>query len=313
MKTQRLGYASHDGASRIHALLWQPGKQTAVPRGIVQIVHGMAEHIERYEPFARYLASCGFVVCANDHVGHGKSAKSEEDLGHIPLEGGADVLIEDVHDLRRLAASRYSSTVPYVLFGHSMGSFVTRSYLTRHGEGIAAAVLCGTGQQSRSLLHLGRMASKLIAAGKGERYRSSFVDSLGAGAFSKAIEGARTDVDWISTDPAVVDEYIADPACGQMFSVGGYASLTSLTLEATDASRAALIPHDVPLLFVAGDKDPVGDCGCGVQRAASEYRDAGIESVDVKLYEGMRHEILNEPGKERVYADVESWLKSKGI
>lgn len=313
MKTQRLGYASHDGASRIHALLWQPDKQTAVPRGIVQIVHGMAEHIDRYEPFARYLVSQGFVVCANDHVGHGKSVKEEADLGHIPLEGGAEILIEDVHELRRLAASRFASTVPYVLFGHSMGSFVTRSYLTRHAEGLAAAVLCATGQQPRFLSRAGHAVSRLIASGKGERYRSAFVDSLGAGSFSKAIDGARTEFDWISTDPAVVDEYIADPACGQMFSVGAYASLTSLTLEATDAARAGRVPSALPLLFVAGAQDPVGDCGRGVERAAAQYRSAGVASVDVKLYEGMRHEILNEPDKERVYADVESWLKGKGI
>lgn len=313
MKTQRLGYASHDGASRIHALLWQPDKRTAVPRGIVQIVHGMAEHIDRYEPFACYLVSQGFVVCANDHVGHGKSVKDESDLGHIPLDAGADALIEDVHELRRLTASRYAGTVPYVLFGHSMGSFIARAYMTRHGEGVAAAILCGTGQQPRLLSSAGRALSRLIAASKGERYRSPLVDSLGAGSFSKAIDGARTDVDWISTDEAVVDEYIADPACGQMFTVGGYAALTSLALEATDASRAALVPHGVPMFFIAGAEDPVGDRGRGVERAACEYRDAGVESVDVKLYEGMRHEILNESDKERVYEDVASWLESKGI
>lgn len=313
MKTQRLGFASHDGVSRIHALLWQPDRPTAVPRGIVQIVHGMAEHIDRYEPFARHLVSQGFVVCANDHVGHGKSVRDEADLGHLPLDGGNEVLIEDVHELRSLAASRFASTVPYVMFGHSMGSFITRSYLTRHADGLAAAVLCGTGQQSRLLSRAGNVLSRTIAASKGERHRSTFVDSLGAGAFSKAIADARTEVDWISTDPAVVDEYIADPACGQMFTVGGYATLTSLTLEATDASRAGLVPRDLPLLFVAGAQDPVGDCGKGVERAVAQYRAAGVESVDLKLYEGMRHEILNEPGKERVYADVEQWLKSKGI
>ena len=185
--------------------------------------------------------------------------------------------------------------------------------MTRHGEGVAAVILCGTGQQPRLLSSAGRALSRLIAASKGERYRSPLVDSLGAGSFSKAIDGARTDVDWISTDEAVVDEYIADPACGQMFTVGGYAALTSLALEATDALRAALVPHGVPMFFIAGAEDPVGDRGRGVERAACEYRDAGVESVDVKLYEGMRHEILNEPDKERVYEDVASWLESKGI
>lgn len=313
MKTANLGYASHDGTSRIRALLWQPDKTGAAPRGIVQIVHGMAEHIERYAPFAEYLVDQGFVVCANDHVGHGESAQSPDLLGHIPLENGAEVLVEDVHELRNLVASRYARTVPYVIFGHSMGSFVTRTYLTEHAEGLAAAVLCGTGQQPRMLSRAGNMVSRAIAGFKGEQYRSPFVDSLGAGSFSKAIPDARTEVDWISTDPAVVDEYRADPACGQMFTVGGYASLTALTLAATDASRARRVPSDLPLLFVAGAQDPVGDCGAGVRKAAEEYRHAGVKSVDVKLYEGMRHEILNEPDKARVYADVNEWLASKGI
>lgn len=313
MKTQRLGFASHDGASRIHALLWQPDAQSVAPRGIVQIVHGMAEHIDRYEPFARYLVSQGFVVCANDHAGHGKSVHDEGDLGHLPVEGGDDVLIEDVHELRCMTAARFASTVPYVMFGHSMGSFVTRCYLTRHGEGLAAAVLCGTGQQPRPLARAGNMLSRLIAALRGERHRSAFIDSLGAGSFGKAIADARTEVDWISTDPAVVDAYIADPACGQMFTVGGYASLTALTLEATDAARARLVPHGLPLLFVAGAEDPVGECGAGVRRAVDEYRTAGVVSVDLRLYDGMRHEIFNEPGKEGVYADIEHWLEGKGI
>lgn len=313
MKTQRLGFASHDGVSRIHALLWQPDAQSVAPRGIVQIVHGMAEHIDRYEPFARYLVSQGFVVCANDHAGHGKSVQDGEDLGHIPLDGGNEVLIEDVHELRRMTASRFATGVPYVMFGHSMGSFITRCYLTRHGEGLAAAVLCGTGQQPRLLSRAGNMVSRAIASVKGERHRSAFVDSLGAGSFGKAIADARTDLDWISTDPAVVDAYIADPACGQMFTVGGYASLTALTLEATDAARARLVPPALPLFFIAGAEDPVGDCGKGVERAVEEYRAAGVASVDLKLYEGMRHEVLNEPGKEGVYADVARWLESKGI
>lgn len=313
MKTQRLGFASHDKTSRIHALLWQPDAQSVAPRGIVQIVHGMAEHIDRYEPFACYLVSQGFVVCANDHAGHGKSVQDENDLGHLPVEGGNDVLIEDVHELRCMTAARFASTVPYVMFGHSMGSFVTRCYLTRHGEGLAAAVLCGTGQQPRPLARAGNMLSRLIAAFRGERHRSAFIDSLGAGSFGKAIADARTEVDWISTDSAVVDAYIADPACGQMFTVGGYASLTALTLEATDTARARLVPHEVPLLFVAGAQDPVGECGAGVRRAVDEYRTAGVMSVDLKLYDGMRHEILNEPGKEGVYADIERWLESKGV
>ena len=273
----------------------------------------MSEHIERYAPLASFLVSKGFVVCANDHVGHGKSAPDEGWLGHMPLRNGAEVLIEDVHELRRMMQGRYGEEVPFVVFGHSMGSFVTRCYLTRHAKGLAAAVLCGTGQQPRVLSRGGNAVCRILAAFKGERHRSAFVDSLGAGAFSKAIPGARTEVDWISTDPEVVDTYRADPACGQMFTLGAYASLTALTLEATDPARARFVPKDLPLLFIAGGEDPVGDCGKGVERAAEQYRAAGVLCVDMKLYDGMRHEILNEPVKEEVFNDVDRWLRSKGI
>ena len=141
MLTTTLTYPSHDGTSTIHALLWEPDaavKPDFAPRAVVQLVHGMAEHVERYVPFAEHLVGEGFVVCANDHVGHGKTASSEADLGHMPLEGGVDVLVEDVHALRELVGERYPVDAPHVIFGHSMGSFVTRVYLTRHAEGLSA-------------------------------------------------------------------------------------------------------------------------------------------------------------------------------
>ena len=277
------------------------------------IVHGMSEHVERYAPFASFLVSKGFVVCANDHVGHGKSASDKESLGHMPLRNGAEVLIEDVHELRKMMQGRYGEEVPFVMFGHSMGSFMTRCYLTRYAKGLAAAVLCGTGQQPRALSRAGNAVCHILAAFKGERYCSAFVDSLGAGAFSKAISDARTEVDWISTGILeVVDAHRVDPACGQMFTLGAYASLTALTLEAPTEVGVSY-SEDLPMLFIAGGEDPVGNCGKGVERAAEQYRAAGVLCVDMKLYDGMRHEILNEPVKEEVFNDVDCWLRSKGI
>ncbi len=311
MKTVRLGYISNDGATQIRALMWQPDSVKVAPRGIIQIVHGMAEHIERYAEFAEYLVGLGYVVCAEDHVGHGKSVGSAEDLGHIPLDGGADILVEDVHALRQLVASRFSSVTPYVMFGHSMGSFIVRVYITRHGQGLSAAVLCGTGQQAPMLSWLGNKVARLIASSKGESYRSTFVDNLGAGGFGKKIADARTPLDWLSTDPAVVDAYIADPECGQMFSVGAYAALTSLTSEAVKPASASLVPRDLPLLFIAGSQDPVGECGKGVQAAVQQYRQAGVRTVDCVLYEGMRHEILNEPDRVRVFEETARWIGSQ--
>lgn len=314
MQTTTLSYPSHDNASTIRALVWEPddaARPDFTPRAVVQIVHGMSEHVERYAPFAEFLVGRGFVVCANDHVGHGKTA-GERDLGHMPLANGADVLVEDVHALREKVCERYPHA-RHVMFGHSMGSFVTRVYLTRYADGLSAAILCGTGQQPRIQTVAGRVITRLIAQIRGERHVSRFVDSLGAGAYGRAIKDARTDVDWISSDPDVVDEYIADPLCGQPFTVGAYATLASLVADATDARLARRVPKDLPLLFVAGAEDPVGDCGRGVARAVDEYRNAGVRLVEMGIYPGARHEILNEPCHEAVWHDVEEFLARQGI
>ena len=323
MHTTTLTYPSRDGSSTIRALLWEPASVVAgseAPRGLVQLVHGMSEHVERYEEFAAYLCEQGFAVCANDHIGHGKTAAKAEDLGHMPLEVGEDVLIADVHTLRKTAldhlaqqADMRASNIPYIIFGHSMGSFITRVYLTHHALGVRAAVLCGTGHQPRALSRAGRAVTRALAKTRGEHYISSFVDGLGAGAYGKMIEGAVTDVDWISTDPEVVAEYQRDPLAGQPFTVGAYHTLLTLVSDATDARLARAIPHSLPLFFIAGGEDPVGESGKGVHRAVEMYRKAGIERVDEKIYPGMRHEILNEPIKAEVYADILAWLAWRGL
>lgn len=323
MKTTTITYASRDNASTVRALMWEPDEVASggeAPRGLVQIVHGMSEHVERYEGFASFLCEQGFAVCANDHIGHGKSVSSAEDLGHMPLEVGEDVLVADVQTLRELALERLSqrcdmrvSGIPYVIFGHSMGSFITRVFLTRHAFGVRAAVLCGTGHQPRPLSTAGKALTSSLAKKHGERYVSELVDGMGASGYGRAIMDAETDLDWIATDPEVVAEYQRDPLCGQKFTVGAYHVLTSLVSDATDLRLARRVPHALPLLFVSGDQDPVGECGAGVHRAAEMYRKAGVESVTEKLYPGMRHEILNEPVKGEVHRDVLAWLERQGL
>lgn len=312
VSTAPIGFRSHDGTSQIRGLIWAPerpaGTRAPAPRGVVQIVHGMSEHVERYDEFARYLVSRGYIVCANDHIGHGESVADPSEWGCLPSVGGKEVLINDVHELRKTVASRYARQTPYIMFGHSMGSFIVRAYLARFAEGLAAAVICGTGQQPLLLSKFGNLVARRIAASKGDAYKSTFLDGLGAGSFAKKIDNPRTEFDWISTDDAVVDAYIADESCGVMFSAGGYATLTDLTGEVVTAAAAGAVPADLALLFIAGALDPVGDMGKGVERAVEQYRRAGVETVDLKLYEGMRHEILNEPGRAEVYADVADWI-----
>jgi alpha-beta hydrolase superfamily lysophospholipase len=341
MKTHEstLTFPSHDNTSTIHALLWEPADgaaddaessevtsaeasadasappasaptqtpTSAPPRGIIQVIHGAAEYCARYRHFAAFFVAAGYVVCADDHIGHGQSASTPETLGHLPLKGGLDILVNDEHQLRQIVAARYPQNTPYIMLGHSMGSFILRAYIARHGTGLAAAIISGTGHQPRALSAFGSLAARIIATFKGATSHSLLLHNLGMGAFSTAISPARTPLDWLSTDPAVVDAYIADPLCGMMFTVGGYATLTELTGDMVKGT-AARVPKDLPLLFIAGSEDPVGDKGVAVQKAARHYRQAGVRHVDLKIYEGLRHEILNEPIRESIYQDILTWL-----
>ena len=308
-------YVSHSKKAYINAKLWtnarfggpdHPGVES--PKAVVQIVHGMAEYIDRYDDFARYLVNRGFVVCAEDHVGHGGSATSSDDFGHIPMKGGKKIVVGDVHTLRVMVAPMFPD-VPYVLYGHSMGSFIVRSYIARYSSGLAACVLSGTGNVPANLSKMGNTLARFIASIWGETHRSKIIDNMGAGAYGKKIKNARTDLDWLSTDESVVDAYIADDKCGFMFTVGGYATLLDLTAEVVTLECAESVSKDLPILLVAGDGDPVGDMGEGVRAAAQLLSDAGVKTVDCKIYEGMRHEIHNEVGKDQVYDDIASWIE----
>lgn len=313
--TVPITYASHDGKSTVSAKLWtcaafgspdNPGEQK--PKAVIQIVHGMAEYIERYDELARYMVERGFVVCAEDHIGHGLTAPTAADFGDMPAHGGKDILLADVHELRVKISECFSGT-PYVIYGHSMGSFIVRAYLARHGEDLTACVLTGTGNVAAPLSLFGRTLARHLAKSRGNSYRSSFIDGMGAGAYGKQIKNARTPLDWLSNDESVVEAYIADDKCGFMFTVGGYATLLDLTAEVVTTDCASRVPKDLPILLAAGNGDPVGDMGKGVLAAAGLLRKAGVKTVDVKLYEGMRHEIHNEFGREQVYDDIVSWVE----
>ena len=308
-------YPSQDGKTTINAKMWtntkfgtseQEGSEK--PKGVIQIVHGMSEYIDRYDDLAKYFVSRGFVVCGEDHIGHGKSVSDSSEYGDMPANGGKDILLGDVRTLHLMARELYPDA-PYIIYGHSMGSFITRAYIARYGDDLAACVLSGTGSVPAALSKVGRFMARTLASVKGNKHRSPFIDNMGAGAYGKQIENARTPLDWLSTDEAVVDAYIADDLCGFMFTVGGYATLLDLTAGVVTPACAAKVPKDLPIFLVAGDGDPVGDIGKGVVAAAQLLRDAGVKRVDEKIYVGMRHEIHNEIGHEQVYDEVASWIE----
>lgn len=314
--TVPIDFISHDGKTRVNAKLWtstawgsDSSKSLDTPKGVIQIVHGMAEHIDRYDHYARYLVGQGFVVCAEDHIGHGRSAATEQDLGHMPLADGMDILVGDVHTLHCMMRTRFPD-IPYILYGHSMGSLISRVYITRYGTELSACVLAGTAHGPIFMSRVGEVLAHLIASVKGDAYRSKFLDSVGVGSYGKKISGARTPLDWLSNDPAVVDDYIADPLSGQMFSVGAYGTLLGLVHAVTSPQWAQAVPKDLPVLFIAGDQDPVGAMGRGVQAAAKMLQDAGVRDVQVKIYPGLRHELHNEAEREQIYDYVVQWIES---
>ena len=311
----RIEFASHDGTSTIRGYTWIPeGVPTEggllAPKGVVQLVHGMAEHITRYDEFARFLAQAGFVVAGHDQVGHGDSATRDK-WGCLPAKDGKEVLVEDVHALRGIMEAHVAPNTPYVIFGHSLGSFITRAYLARHGDGLAAAVICGTGFVPVATSKAGNALARLIGRVRGEDHKSGLLSSMGVGAYAKAIKDAQTELDWLSYRKENVDAYIADDACGFPFSAGGYATVTSLTAEVCDLVCCTKVPKSLPLLYVAGDGDPVGSMGEGVRASAELARQAGSTDVTVIIYEHMRHEILNEDDRGKVMADILAWIEEK--
>lgn len=324
-------FESADGESEVRAVLWVPlaMERTAPsgaagadgapegqlgcfrPRGVVQLIHGMAEHIDRYDDFARSLACAGYLVCGHDHIGHGETAGSAARRGVIGADGGAAAMIRDVGHLRLLVSQQVVPGTPYFMFGHSMGSLVLRGYLPLYGEGLAGAVICGTANENGAVAAAGNLLARAIAAVRGDGYKSKLLHSLADGAYSRAIKDARTPFDWLSRDPAVADAFMADERAGFMFGAGAYATLTELARRANDPAAYREVPHGLPLLFVSGDADPVGNNGKGVEAAAESMEKAGVEDVTLKLFPGMRHEILNEIGKEEVYDFVLEWIEAR--
>lgn len=297
-------FPSSDGVHRVHAALWQPEGEA---RAVVQLVHGISEYIGRYDGFARFLAEHGVAVVGHDHLGHGLTATGREEYGYLAPKGGWQHLVSDVHTLRARAGDWFPG-LPYVLFGHSMGSFVVRTYLIDRPGDVDGAILSGTGQEAAPLVFFGKALSGLMCLfGRGRKV-SPLLTKLSLGAYNNQFRPERTPSDWISRDTAVVDSYAADPLCRFVPTVGMFHDMTGgLQSIARQGSLRQMDPA-TPVLFVSGDADPVGANGKGVEKVAAWFRAAGLVDVTVKLYPGGRHEMLNETNRGEVYADVLAWL-----
>lgn len=300
-------FQSSTGRTSIHALKCVPDSK---PRAVVQIAHGIAEHIDRYRPFMEFLADNGFVVAGNDHLGHGKSIRVPEEQGFFAEKDGWWRVVDDMDKLHDIMSNEYPE-LPYVLFGHSMGSFLTRTYLIKHPDKYDGVILSGTGHQSPALVLGGNAAASVMAKLSGAMGDGSKLDSLAFGTYLNKIENPRTKFDWLSRDTEQVDKYIADPLCGFVGKIGLYRDMMQGIKFITDKKNIAQMNKEKPVYFMSGDGDPVGDYGKGVERAYKAFCDAGLHDVFMRLYPGGRHEMLNETNKEQVYQDILSWLNEK--
>lgn len=307
MEKTEFYYPSGDGHTEIHAIEWRGEGQI---KAVLQVCHGMVEYIERYEAFASYLTDRGFVVVGHDHLGHGKSVADEEDYGYFPKESGNEYVVGDIHTLRRKTEKKYPG-IPYFMLGHSMGSFLLRQYLLSYAEGLSGAVIMGTGYQPLPILMLGRGVCKCIAGIRGWRYRSKFVNSMAFGGYNKKFHPARTEMDWLTKDEKMVDAYLKNPRCTFIFTVSAYYQMFGGMKQLQKKGAIEKIPKDLPIFFVAGKEDPVGNFGDGVEKVFQKYKDCGCKDVQIKLYENDRHEILNETDRETVYTDLYSWMESR--
>ena len=308
MKTENMTYRSRDGATDIHAVRWQPD---GAVRAVLQIVHGMNEFIERYEPFAQFLTEQGFCVVGNDHLGHGQSVLSRDELGFFGHPKGNECVLADVRTLFNTTRADYPD-VPYFMLGHSMGSFLVRQYITMFGEELTGAVIMGTGIYTAGTLRAGKTIARLAGMTRGWHYRSPFLNKMAFGNYNRRFMPARTAFDWLSNDTAVVDAYCRNPLNTTMFTVNGYYQMFRSISWAQNRKYMEKIPKELPLLLVSGQEDPVGQEGEGVRAVCGLLRRAGITDVRMKLYPGDRHEILNETDHETVFNDLLGWMQEQG-
>lgn len=275
------------------------------PRAILQILHGMGEHMERYDAFAKFLNTQGYAVVGGNHAGHGETCTLK---GYFADSEGWDKVLQDIHSIR-LATSKKYPLLPYFIFGHSMGSFLLRSYLQEHSQGLTAAIICATGEQPAPLVAFGTLIAKLQCFLGGAKKPCKILADISNSNFTKALPNSKTSFDWLTRDDAIVQKYIADEYCGFPFTANAYLDLFSGFRRNAKGENYQNSNKTLPLLFIAGDQDPVGDMGKMVEFVANRFGEWGFQNIEIKLYPGARHEILNETNMEEVFADVLAYLE----
>ncbi len=301
---EEFSFLSADGHTTVHAYIWRP--TSIQPRAVIQLSHGMCEYIERYDEWARRFAEAGFIFCGNDHLGHGHTAPDDEELGYMD-ENGALLLVEDLHTMSMHMKARHKD-LPLILYGHSMGSFAARYYLSLYGNELDAALISGTGGPEQPTA-LGLKVVSAIRRVKGPHHRSKLITALAFGAYNKKFKDENDPHAWLTRDTETRNRYANDPFCRFVFTAMGYRTLFTLLRTVSSKKWAGTVPKNLPILLFAGDMDPVGNYGKGVRAVAERLEKEGCD-VTLKLYEGGRHEMHNEINRDEVFADLLAFLDS---
>ena len=297
MKKEYIKITSNQDGLQLDTLMLVPD----TPKAVLQLVHGMCEYKERYIPFMEYMASQGYACVIHDHRGHGKSVRGIEDLGYF-YENGAEALVEDIYQVMQTAKKRLGA-LPYFMFGHSMGSMGVRCFAKKYDSQMDALIVCGS-PSANSMAGLGISLVQFLQKFQGGHGKSKLVDTMVMGGFEKPFAKENIRNSWICSDKAVVEKYNADPLCGYTFTLNGYEALLGLMADTYSQKGWKVAKPEMPIHFIAGVQDPCITNKDKFESAVQFLKDRGYTNVTAKLYEGMRHEILNETGKEQVFADV---------
>lgn len=300
-------FKSSNGTNEVTYYILKP--EGVELKGVVQFSHGMCEYFSRYTQFAEYLCGLGFVVCGNDHLGHGCTAQKNTDLGFFAPQNGWKYLVDDMRTLADLIKKRYEN-LPYFVLGHSMGSLITRIFLSTYKGKIDGCILTGT-LGPNPFARTGIRLADSIVYSKGTKYRSVFLYKMALGNYNKKIKDHKTSFDWLSRDERVVERYLSDEKCNFLFTSSGYRDLFMLAFIANSVKCYKSTPKQLPILIISGDKDPVGTYGEGVKKVVHLYRSAGVKKTDLIFYKDGRHEMLNETNSHEVFGDISRWLEQE--
>lgn len=304
MRDDHFTFNADDGMG-IFVYCWRP--DVGIGKAAVHIAHGLAEHAGRYERLAEALTSSGYIVYANDHRGHGRTARAAEDIGYFGDVDGWNCVVKDLGAMCS-AEKEENGDLPLFLFGHSMGSLMTQQAIYEYPDLFDAAVMSGPNGTVSPLVHFGKAIAKFERLRLGQRGKSDLINRMSFDAFNKAFKPNRTAFDWLSRDEAEVDKYIADPLCGFMASIQLWVDLLAAITEIANPENRAKIRRDLPLYLFSGMDDQVNEEGRGCAVLAESYRQIGLKNVSYKIYPRARHETLNEINRDEVTLHLIEWM-----